>query len=67
MERFAEVATNPKKWQRLMWFIDKFAPFGKPFAPFINGLKQWTTCRAYPKMDASFHKKIKNMQGVKYE
>ena len=67
IEMFTNMTINPKKWHRLMWFIDKFAPLGKPFAPFISGLKQWTSCRAYPKMDASFQSKVKNMEGVKYE
>lgn len=64
---FAWLATTPWAWRALMWTINVFGSLGKPFASIIPGLKQWTSCRAYPQLDASFHSEVKNMEGVIYE
>lgn len=48
-------------WARL------FGSFAKPFASIIPGLKQWTSCRAFPKLDANFQSEVKKMEGVIYE
>lgn len=64
---FAWLATTPWAWRLLMWNVRVFGSFAKPFASIIPGLKQWTSCRAFPEFDASFQSEVKNMQGVIYE
>ena len=66
MRTFASLATNPSKW-RLAMAMAKFAPLLAPFARFLPLLKHWTKYRSFPTINAGFHKKVANLQGVIYE
>lgn len=66
MRTFASLATNPSKW-RLAMAMAKFAPLLAPFARFLPLLKHWTKYRNFPTINAGFHKKVANLQGVIYE
>lgn len=62
---FAFIASTPWAWKLMLWQVRIFGPLAKPFASMIPLLKQWTSCRAYPKLDASFQ--AQKLQGVIYE
>lgn len=66
MRTFASLATNPSRW-RLAMSMTKFAPLLAPFARFLPLLKHWTKYRSFPTINADFHKKVSNLQGVIYE
>ena len=66
MRTFASLATNPSRW-RLAMSMTKFAPLLAPFARFLPLLKHWTKYRSFPTINADFHKKVANLQGVIYE
>lgn len=67
MKKYTDFAVNSNKWRGLMNFVNMFGKAGRFFSRIIPGLKQWTSCRKYPVIDADFTKKVKNMEGVKYE
>ena len=62
---FAFLASTPWAWKALLWNVRIFGPLAKPLAPFLPMLKQWTSCRAYPELDANFHSQ--KLEGVIYE
>ncbi len=64
---FVSIATSGRKWRMLLWQIRIFGSFGKIFGGIIPGLKNWLSCRSYPKLDASLHSRVKNLKGVIYE
>lgn len=62
---FAFLASTPWAWKTLLWNVKIFGSFAKPLAPFLPMLKQWTSCREYPSLDASFQSQT--LKGVIYE
>ncbi|WP_104697966.1 MULTISPECIES: LutB/LldF family L-lactate oxidation iron-sulfur protein [unclassified Helicobacter] len=62
---FAFLASKPWAWRLMLWNVRLFGSLGKPFASMIPMLKQWTSCRSYPDLDASFQPQ--NIKGVIYE
>lgn len=62
---FAFLASRPWAWKLLLWNVRVFGSLGKPFASIIPMLKQWTSCRTYPDLDASFQSQ--KVEGVIYE
>lgn len=64
---FTNIATSGTKWRALLNMINIFGGFGKAVGGIIPGLNIWLKCRAYPKLDASLHSKIKQLEGVIYE
>ena len=55
------------KWRLLIYQVRIFGGFGKIFGNMIPGLKNWLSCRSYPKLDATLHSKVKQLKGVIYE
>ena len=62
---FAFVASKPWAWKTLLWSVKVFGPLAKPLASVLPLLKNWTSCRAYPTLDASFQSQ--KIKGVIYE
>lgn len=62
---FALIASTPWAWKMMLWQVRIFGPLAKPFASMIPLLNQWTSCRAYPDLDASFQNQ--KLKGVIYE
>lgn len=62
---FAFLASTPWAWKSMLWGVKVFGPIGKPLAPLLPMIKQWTSCRAYPTLDASFQSQ--KLEGVIYE
>lgn len=65
MKIFAFLASTPWAWKLMLWKVRMFGSLGKPFASIVPMLKQWTSCRAYPDLDASFQSQ--KIEGVIYE
>lgn len=64
---FRNLATSGMKWRLLIYQVRIFGGFGKIFGNMIPGLKNWLSCRSYPKLDATLHSKVKQLKGVIYE
>ena len=64
---FRNLATSGVKWRLLIYQVRIFGGFGKVFGNMIPGLKNWLSCRSYPKLDATLHSKVKQLKGVIYE
>lgn len=64
---FRNLATSGLKWRLLIYQVRIFGGFGKIFGNMIPGLKNWLSCRSYPKLDATLHSKVKQLKGVIYE
>lgn len=62
---FAFMASTPWAWKLMLWQVRIFGPLAKPLASVIPLLKQWTSCRTYPDLDASFQ--TQKLEGVIYE
>ncbi|WP_027327211.1 LutB/LldF family L-lactate oxidation iron-sulfur protein [Helicobacter pametensis] len=62
---FAFLASTPWAWKLMLWKVRLLGPLGKPFASIFPMLKQWTSCRAYPQIDANFQSQ--KLEGVIYE
>lgn len=67
MKMFATLATSGTKWRMLLAGARIFGPLLKVFQHHLPGLKNWTSCREFPVINATLHQKIKQMQGVVYE
>lgn len=64
---FVKLATTPWAWRMVVRSAGTFAPLLKAFSGVLPGLKQWTSCRSFPELDSSFHKKVQELEGVIYE
>ncbi|ANV98361.1 iron-sulfur cluster-binding protein [Helicobacter enhydrae] len=64
---FASVATTPWAWRLALSSAGTLAPLLKVLSGVLPALKQWTSCRAFPDLDSSFQRKVKEMKGVVYE
>lgn len=67
MKLFASLATSGVKWRMFLAGARIFSPFLRIFQHHLPGLKNWTSCREFPTINATLHQKIKQMQGVVYE